>query len=121
MIALSVAFLARERLVLNADSLTKRHLGLVAFFFGLLHGFGFSSVLFSIGLPEEEIPLALLSFNVGVELGQLAFVAFAYVGAYFLGKYAKRYEENVLRVLVYVIGTVSFYWFIQRSELFNFL
>ena len=76
-IALSIAFVAAE--ILQAQkgntSLTIRQPWLVAFTFGLLHGFGFAGALAEIGLPSVEIPLALLFFNVGVEAGQLLFIA----------------------------------------------
>ena len=77
-IALSILFLGPEivRSWRGGTSLTLRHPWVVAFAFGLLHGFGFAGGLAAMGLPKADIPLALLLFNVGVELGQLAFVAF---------------------------------------------
>jgi len=76
-IALSILFLGPEivRAWRGQTSFTIRHPRVVAFAFGLLHGFGFASGLAALGLPQNEIPLALLAFNVGVEIGQLAFVA----------------------------------------------
>src|SRR5215510_13338101 len=76
-IALSILFLGPEivRTWRGETSFTIRHPWVVAFAFGLLHGFGFASGLAAIGLPQADIPLALLMFNVGVEVGQLAFVA----------------------------------------------
>ena len=76
MIALSIMLLACEivRLRYGQISLTSRWPWIVAFSFGLLHGFGFASALTDIGLPQGDIPLALLSFNVGVEIGQLIFI-----------------------------------------------
>jgi len=115
MIALSIIFLAREMIVENKESLTRKYLGIVAFIFGLLHGFGFSSVLSSIGLPQDEIPLALFSFNVGIELGQLLFVGVTYILLMILKRYLFAYEERVLRVFVYAIGAFSAFWFLQRS------
>ena len=81
MIALSILLLACEivRLQQGQISLTSRWPWIVAFSFGLLHGFGFASALTDIGLPQGDIPLALLSFNVGVEIGQLIFIG---VGAW---------------------------------------
>jgi hypothetical protein len=75
-IALSILFLGPEivRTWRNETSFTIRHPWVVAFAFGLLHGFGFASGLTAMGLPKSEIPLALLLFNVGVEIGQLFFV-----------------------------------------------
>lgn len=73
----SIVLVAAEivRLHRGEPSLTARQPWLVAFCFGLLHGFGFAGALSQIGLPQGELPLALLAFNVGVELGQLAFIA----------------------------------------------
>ena len=75
-IALSILFLGPEivRSWRGETSFTIRHPWVVAFAFGLLHGFGFASALTSAGLPRTELPLALVSFNVGVELGQLGFI-----------------------------------------------
>ena len=74
---LSILFLGPEivRVWRGETSFTIRHPWVVAFAFGLLHGFGFATALTSAGLPRQDLPLALLSFNVGVELGQLGFVA----------------------------------------------
>ena len=76
-IALSIVFLAREYLMVlrGQDSLTARYPWIVAFSFGLLHGFGFAGVLQEIGLPQQDVPLALLTFNLGVEIGQLIFIS----------------------------------------------
>ena len=84
-IALSILLLATEiaRLSRGHPSLTTRFPWAVAFSFGLLHGLGFAGALSEIGLPQGDVPLALFSFNVGVELGQLSFVA-AILAAYFL-------------------------------------
>ncbi|MBB6520874.1 HupE/UreJ family protein [Pseudoteredinibacter isoporae] len=76
-IALSIIFLARELVLNRRDTLTWRHPVFVASSFGLLHGFGFAAVLADIGLPQTELPVALLFFNIGVELGQLFFVCIA--------------------------------------------
>ena len=75
-IALSILFLGPEivRAGRGDTSLTLRHPWVVAFAFGLLHGFGFASGLTSMGLPRAEIPIALLLFNLGVEAGQMLFV-----------------------------------------------
>jgi hypothetical protein len=73
-IALSILFLGPGRAWRGETSFTIRHPWVVAFAFGLLHGFGFASELAALGLPQGDIPLALLMFNIGVEIGQLAFV-----------------------------------------------
>src|SRR6516225_10935269 len=77
MIALSILLLAREivRMQQGQISLTSRRPWIVAFSFGLLHGLGFASALIDIGLPQGDVPLALFTFNIGVEVGQLAFIA----------------------------------------------
>ncbi|MEA1920184.1 MAG: HupE/UreJ family protein [Campylobacterota bacterium] len=118
MIALSIVFLARELAIGTSHSFTKEHLPSLAFIFGLLHGFGFSYVLSSIGLPQEEIPLALFSFNVGIELGQLFFIALMGILFYFINKllYAKR--ENFYKLLSYAIGSVATFWLIERTVAF---
>ena len=77
-IALSIVFLATEIARGDASTLAHRHPLLVTGVFGLLHGFGFASVLREVGLPPTELPTALLFFNVGVEIGQIAFVVVIY-------------------------------------------
>ena len=74
-IALSIVFLAREIALDRRDTLTWRYPIAVSAGFGLLHGLGFASALKDIGLPQTEIPAALLAFNVGVEIGQIMFVS----------------------------------------------
>jgi hypothetical protein len=76
-IALSILFLASELAhgKKGEERLTERYPWVVAFTFGLLHGFGFAGALSAVGLPQNEIPLALFQFNVGVEIGQIVFVA----------------------------------------------
>ncbi len=92
----------------------------MAFAFVLLHGLGFAGALADIGLPPAEIPLALLFFNIGVELGQLMFV-FAVLAVLVLLRYGvgiTRESTAFLkaeRVMVYVIGVLASYWLIERS------
>lgn len=114
MIALSILFLAREIIVANQASLTRRYLGGVAFIFGLLHGFGFSSVLASIGLPQDEIPLSLFAFNLGIELGQLIFIFGATLLYFLIKKYIQNYQNSLKTALAYIIGGLSSFWFIER-------
>ena len=112
MIALSIIFLARE-LLSHEQTYTKRNLAVVAFIFGLLHGFGFSSVLRDIGLPQDEIPLSLFAFNIGIELGQIFFILLMSGVIYLL----KRHLQKLLGFkiyLIYTIGALSSFWFIQR-------
>ena len=79
LVALSIAFVAAEivRKQRGQADLSSRYPWLIAFLFGLLHGFGFGGALREIGLPQKDVPLALLTFNLGVEAGQLIFVALA--------------------------------------------
>jgi hydrogenase/urease accessory protein HupE len=115
-IALSIVFVASE--IVSArrgrPGLSARQPWLVALTFGLLHGFGFAGALHEIGLPARAIPLALLSFNVGVELGQLLFVgavlALAAVAARMRAPVPRAWRE----ILAYGIGAVASYWLIER-------
>lgn len=115
-IALSILFLGPEivRRWRGETSFTIRHPWIVAFAFGLLHGFGFASGLAQLGLPHEQIPLALLLFNVGVEIGQLAFVA----GFLLLMRSARLLEVHSANLLErlpgYLVGTLGAFWTIQR-------
>jgi hydrogenase/urease accessory protein HupE len=117
-IALSILLLACEivRLRRGEASLTARWPWVVAFSFGLLHGFGFASALTEIGLPRGDIPLALFAFNVGVEIGQLIFISVvmgALAGAKWIGMPAL-VERHALRVATYAIGILAAFWFIER-------
>ena len=132
-IALSIMLVSVE--ILNArggqpngmQSLTARMPWLVAFSFGLLHGFGFAGALAEVGLPQHAIPLALLFFNLGVEVGQLAFVAAVLVaGGLFRTAMALRCEPGLIHRAVnrldviagYAIGTVAAFWLIERTSAF---
>jgi hypothetical protein len=96
--------------------LTRRAPWIVAFAFGLLHGFGFAGALAEIGLPEHAIASALLFFNIGVEAGQLAFIATTLL----LWTAVKRLEMPVWawRLPVYGIGATAAFWTIQRIAAF---
>jgi len=115
-IALSILFLGPEilRVWRGETSFTIRHPWVVAFAFGLLHGFGFASGLTAMGLPQNEIPLALLFFNVGVELGQLAFVAGVFVLAAVWRRFALPGPAWLRLAAAYGIGSVSAYWLLER-------
>jgi hydrogenase/urease accessory protein HupE len=114
-IALSIVFVALEilRSRRGQRGLTERAPWLVAGSFGLLHGFGFAGALSQVGLPANDIPLALLFFNLGVELGQLAFVAVA------LGVIAQfrrlRLPEWAPMLPPYAIGGVAMFWVLERT------
>lgn len=122
-IALSVVFLAVEIARGDRNSLTFRYPVAVSSSFGLLHGFGFASVLREIGLPSTELPLALLFFNVGVEIGQLLFIG-GLVASYVLLRKVfgmmqrtKDVGKGSVRLSLaasYVIGTVASYWMFER-------
>ncbi|MBX9651873.1 MAG: HupE/UreJ family protein [Xanthobacteraceae bacterium] len=128
-IALSIMLVSVE--ILNArrgkPSLTARLPWLVAFSFGLLHGFGFAGALAEVGLPQHAIPVALLFFNLGVELGQLAFVAAVLTaGGLFRTAMTLWLEATLIHRTVdrldvlaaYAIGAVAAFWLIERTTAF---
>ena len=125
-IALSIVFLAHEISRQQYDSLTYRYPLLVSFSFGLLHGLGFASALGEIGLVREEALLSLLFFNVGVELGQLLFIA-AVVMLAWLALRAARLSRHAAMLTArqadlaaaYVIGIPAAYWLIERVAQFG--
>lgn len=117
-IALSILFLAVEIAKRNKDSLAYRYPVAVSSSFGLLHGFGFASALMEIGLPQTERILALLFFNVGVEIGQLFFVAILLGSLWLVGLFWKRSKVALLTPGSYVIGSVATMWLIQRIMFF---
>jgi hydrogenase/urease accessory protein HupE len=123
-IALSIAFIAAEILHSRQGKpgLTERYPWIVAFTFGLLHGFGFAGALNQVGLPQTEIPIALLFFNVGVEVGQLMFIAAVFAIFWLL-----RRSTQGIRILqvtwapvlsAYVIGSLAIFWVVQRTVAF---
>jgi hypothetical protein len=87
----------------------------VAFVFGLLHGFGFASGLSTAGMPKAAIPLTLLSFNVGVELGQLSFVFAALGVAWVAERLRVRWPRWAQLVPGYAVGSLAAFWFLQRA------
>jgi len=119
-IALSIVFLARELLINNRASLTWRKPVWVAASFGLLHGFGFASVLKDIGLPQTELPTALLFFNLGVEIGQLMFVIVAALIFAILAKGLKGVglERKLQLGCGYGVGILACFWLYQRLGAF---
>src|SRR5262245_22041722 len=116
-IALSILFLGPEivRTWRGETSFTIRHPWVVAFAFGLLHGFGFASGLSSMGLPQAEIPLALLLFNVGVEIGQIAFVALVVLLERSFRVLEVHWPQAVGRFPGYAVGTLGAFWAIERT------
>jgi hydrogenase/urease accessory protein HupE len=119
-IALSIVFVAAEivRAQRGFEGITARAPWLVAFIFGLLHGFGFAGALSEVGLPQAHIPLALLFFNMGVEVGQLLFIAAVLASLALL----RRVRFNVPRwahaLPAYAIGSVAMYWVFDRVTAF---
>ena len=119
-IALSIVFVACE--IVHAregrQSLTEQWPWIVAFSFGLLHGFGFAGALSEVGLPQTAIPVALLFFNVGVEIGQLLFIAailsLMALGRWFVRREAIPQPSWAWRVAPYGIGGIAAFWMVQR-------
>jgi hydrogenase/urease accessory protein HupE len=115
-IALSIVFVATEiiRGRQGRPGLTERWPWLVAFIFGLLHGFGFAGALSQVGLPQQAIPLALFFFNVGVEAGQLIFIS-AMLGLLAAGhRIMAQRPAWTWRLTPYAIGSVAAYWTLDR-------
>ena len=119
-IAASIVLVAAEivRSRGGHDGLTARAPWVVAFAFGLLHGFGFAGALGEIGLPEGRIPAALLFFNLGVEAGQLAFLAAVLVAAVAVRRLAGAPPRWMELVPPYAIGILATFWVIQRVAAF---
>ena len=119
-IALSIVFVAAEivRGLQGKPGLTARAPWVVAFSFGLLHGFGFAGALAEVGLPQKAIPVALLTFNVGVELGQLIFVAFVVAVRALLVRVPAKGPAWTPYFMPYAIGSIAMFWVIERIGAF---
>lgn len=115
-IALSIVFLAGEIMHKRQGrmGITERWPWLIAFIFGLFHGLGFAGALAEIGLPQHELPLALLMFNVGVETGQLLFIGTVLGLVAILKRLPISAPQGAWRVVPYSIGGVAAYWTIDR-------
>ena len=116
-IALSIVFVASEIAGGRKDSLTYRYPITVSSSFGLLHGFGFASVLSSSGLPQTEVPVSLLFFNVGVEIGQVLFIFAVMFVLFILDKMLSLHVKNLFKydkMAAYVIGSAASFWMFQR-------
>ena len=120
MIALSIVFVAAEIVhgLRGKSGLTARAPWVVAFSFGLLHGFGFAGALAEVGLPQKAIPVALLTFNIGVEVGQLLFVAAALLVGAALRRAPVARRAWMPYVAPYAIGCVAMFWVIDRITAF---
>jgi len=120
-IALSILFLAMEIVhgKRGHPGAAARWPWLVAFLFGLLHGFGFAGALAEVGLPEQAIPVALVFFNVGVELGQLLFISGVLLFGWLLHKFKHpKLVDWAETLVVYVIGGLSSFWLFERIAAF---
>ncbi len=120
-IALSIVFVAAEILHLRAGhaGITARAPWVVAFTFGLLHGFGFAGALSEVGLPASHIPIALLFFNLGVEAGQLAFVTAALVAWGAFRRLRLPLPRWAAVAPAYAIGGIAMFWVIERVAAFR--
>ena len=120
-IALSILFLAMEivREKQGKAGLASQYPWIIAFVFGLLHGFGFAGALAEIGLPQQAITLALIFFNIGVELGQLMFVASVLLVALLLQRLKQpKLMQRAEMLVVYGIGGLSAFWVFERISAF---
>ena len=119
-IALSIVFVAAEVLrgLRGNPGMTARAPWVVAFSFGLLHGFGFAGALAETGLPQNAIPVALLMFNVGVEIGQLLFVAVILVLAAVGRKLLAHPPKWAIPAAAYSVGALAAFWTIERVSSF---
>jgi len=115
-IALSIVFLAVEIIKRKEGELrlSERVPWVVAFLFGLLHGFGFAGALNDIGLPEGEVPTALLTFNLGVEAGQLAIVIVAMLLLTALSRIKPQAMRPAVQIATYAIGIIASLWLFER-------
>lgn len=120
-IALSIAFVASELVKMRAGErrLSQAYPWVVAFAFGLLHGFGFAGALQETGLPQTDIPLALLMFNVGVEAGQLLFVTVIVMAIRASARLFTLPVAPARFAAAYLIGTMSMIWFVSRVSGFG--
>src|SRR5687768_1398787 len=120
MIALSIAFVASEVVqgLRGKPGLTARAPWAVAFSFGLLHGFGFAGALAEVGLPQTSIPVALLMFNVGVEVGQLLFVVAALALGALIARLPLPHRAWTPYLVPYAIGPVAMFWVMERIGAF---
>jgi hypothetical protein len=123
-IALSIVFVAREIVQVHRGrpGITTRWPWAVAFTFGLMHGFGFAGALAEVGLPQSSIPVALLFFNVGVEIGQLMFVAVVLTVIAVGWRAAQRFRwlqaAWLWRIAPYTIGALASFWLVERVAAF---
>ena len=118
-IALSIVFLAYELTLAphRRDKIAMRFPWLVSFAFGLIHGLGFAGALREIGLPDNDIPLALFAFNAGVEIGQLLFIAGVLAVIWAARRLYPRLSRGapaLSRATGYAVGSVAAFWTLER-------
>jgi len=120
MIALSIVYVAAEAVhgLRGKPGLTARAPWVVAFSFGLLHGFGFAGALAEVGLPQQAIPVALFTFNVGVEVGQLLFIAAMLAARWLLVRIPMQVPAWARALPAYAIGVVAMFWVLERVRAF---
>jgi hydrogenase/urease accessory protein HupE len=118
-IALSILYLAVELVHVREGrpAVAERYPWVVAFTFGLLHGFGFAGALSEVGLPQDRIPLALLLFNCGIEIGQVVFVGVVLAVLALLDRGVPRFCAGLKWAMPLAIGSLAGFWFIQRTLL----
>jgi len=114
-IALSIFVLAVELTRISRHDVLWRNPWWLAGGFGLLHGMGFAGALAETGLPQDNLPLALLFFNVGIEIGQIAFILLVLAIWHFLRRPLARWQDRLLPIPVYVLGSLSAMWCIERG------
>ena len=117
LIAGSILLLARELVVSRREGRDGLHPAGLAAIFGLVHGVGFSGALADVGIPAGEMVAALLGFNLGVEAGQLVFVAALSAAGLLLGRVSESVLASVRAVAPYAIGAVAASWFVERLAL----
>ena len=110
-IALSIAFIAIENLVMTE---LKPWRVLIVFGFGLIHGLGFASALNELGLPRNAFYTSLLSFNVGVELGQITIISIIYFGLIYWFGEMSWYRKRIVYPLSILIALIALYWTYTR-------
>ena len=115
-IALSILFLARELLMPKdrRSALTQMRPWLMAFVFGLLHGFGFARALVDIGLPQEQLALSLFLFNVGIEIGQLIVIAMMLSALWLIARVNRLATTAWEQAFTYAMGGMAVFWTMDR-------
>ena len=114
-IAVSIFVLAVELTRKERNDILWRNPWWLAGGFGLLHGMGFAGALAETGLPQDNVPLALLFFNIGIEIGQIAFILAVMAVWWLVRKPLAPWEDRLRWVPVYVLGSLSALWCIERG------